>query len=108
MKPFRTAIASLVLFAAPVAALGGHAVSAEPNNGPAGKPGQGCAVEDANGKVSYVPVGTQVGLFHCGSDGEWHFGTVTTDLVSQPTGPKGPKVPGAAAASRAAHTVTRR
>jgi len=27
-----------------------------------------------------VPVGTVIGLFHCGSDGDWHFGWLTTDL----------------------------
>jgi hypothetical protein len=33
----------------------------------------GCQIEN-NGNVEYVPVGTKVGLFTCGQDGEWHFG----------------------------------
>jgi hypothetical protein len=35
---------------------------------------KGCPVEDERGNVSYVLVGTRISLFHCGSDGEWHFG----------------------------------
>jgi hypothetical protein len=45
---------------------------------------RGCPVEHEDGSVTYVPVGTQIGLFHCGSDGDWHFGWLTTDLVAQP------------------------
>src|SRR4051812_40905579 len=48
---------------------------AEPKSGGSGS--GGCPVEDEHGNVSYVPVGTVVGLFHCGSDGEWHFGWLT-------------------------------
>ena len=33
----------------------------------------GCQVEN-DGKVETVPVGSKIGLFTCGSDGEWHFG----------------------------------
>ena len=51
---------------------------AEPKGGPGGS--RGCPVEDEHGNVSYVPVGTVIGLFHCGSDGDWHFGWLTTDL----------------------------
>lgn len=104
MKIIRTTVASLAFIGAATTGIAMTA-HAEPNNGPAGKPGVGCAVEDQNGNVSYVPIGTQVGLFHCGSDGEWHFGTVTTDLVAQPK-PKLPK--GSAAATRAAGTLARR
>ena len=34
---------------------------------------KGCQVEN-DGKIETVPVGSKVGLFTCGSDGEWHFG----------------------------------
>jgi len=34
----------------------------------------GCAVENENGAVAYVNTGTRIGLFVCGSDGDWHFG----------------------------------
>jgi hypothetical protein len=39
----------------------------------------GCPVEDEHGNVTYVPVGSTFSLFHCGADGEWHFGWATTD-----------------------------
>ena len=35
---------------------------------------RGCPVEDEHGNVTYVAPGTVVGLFHCGSDGVWHWG----------------------------------
>jgi hypothetical protein len=57
---------------------------ADTKNGPPNSP-KGCPVEDEHGNVSYVPTGTVVGLFHCGSDGEWHFGWLTTEMVA-PTG----------------------
>jgi hypothetical protein len=57
---------------------------AEPKSGGGGS--RGCPVEDEHGNVSYVPVGTVVGLFHCGSDGEWHFGWLTTDLTTSTGG----------------------
>lgn len=44
---------------------------------------KGCQVEN-DGKVETVPVGSKVGLFTCGSDGEWHFGW----LVNATTGHK--------------------
>jgi hypothetical protein len=34
---------------------------------------KGCLIEN-DGKLETVPVGSKVGLFTCGSDGEWHFG----------------------------------
>ena len=51
---------------------------------------RGCPVEDEHGNVTYVSVGTQIGLFHCGSDGEWHFGWATTDRLSPPAGSTSP------------------
>ena len=44
---------------------------------------KGCQVEN-DGKVETVPVGSKVGLFTCGSDGEWHFGWAVNAL-SNPT-----------------------
>jgi hypothetical protein len=43
---------------------------------------KGCPVEHEDGRVTYVPVGTRVGLFKCGSDGEWHFGWLVDHLVA--------------------------
>jgi hypothetical protein len=34
---------------------------------------KGCLIEN-DGKLETVPVGSKIGLFTCGSDGEWHFG----------------------------------
>ena len=44
---------------------------------------KGCQVEN-DGKVETVPVGTKVGLFTCGSDGEWHFGWLV-NAISAPS-----------------------
>ncbi len=33
----------------------------------------GCQIEN-DGRIETVPVGSKIGLFTCGSDGEWHFG----------------------------------
>ena len=53
--------------------------SAQPRNGT--KPAS-CTVEDSGtGQTSQVPEGTRIGLFYCGSDGEWHFGTVQLDYA---------------------------
>ena len=38
-----------------------------------------CPIEDEHGRTLYVEVGTRVGLFYCGEDGEWHLGLVQLD-----------------------------
>jgi hypothetical protein len=63
------------------------AAHAQPKGG-AGQ-AKGCPVEDANGTTSTVAVGTRIGLFVCGSDGEWHFGWAVT--ANAPTAPAGTK-----------------
>jgi hypothetical protein len=45
---------------------------------------KGCPVEDANGTTSTVAVGTRIGLFVCGSDGEWHFGWLINARTTAP------------------------
>jgi hypothetical protein len=64
---------------------------------------KGCPVEDANGTTSTVAVGTRIGLFVCGSDGEWHFGWLINARTSAPTPKPGlsPVGPGAAKTTRA-------
>lgn len=66
----------------------------------AARPRQGsvpasCDVVDSDtGQVTQVPEGTRVGLFYCGSDGDWHFGTVILDratVVAEPTTTTPPK-----------------
>jgi hypothetical protein len=48
-------------------------------------PGKGCPVENSDGTTSTVEVGTKIGLFVCGADGEWHFGWVVTGVSSGKT-----------------------
>jgi hypothetical protein len=40
---------------------------------------KGCPVEN-NGTLGTVAVGTRIGLFVCGEDGEWHFGWLITGI----------------------------
>lgn len=44
---------------------------------------------DSNGNetVTWVPEGTRVGLFVCGSDGNWHFGWLIDGRTSGPDSP---------------------
>jgi hypothetical protein len=76
---------SAALAAAAAAAVAGSfafagASDARPIKDTAGS--KGCPVEHEDGSVTYVPVGTQVGLFKCGSDGEWHFGWLVDHMVA--------------------------
>ena len=45
-----------------------------------------CPVEDEHGNVTWVDVGTVVGMWRCGADGEWHFGWLVTDRAVRPPG----------------------
>ncbi len=70
---------------AAIAAIGTTFAAATPaaNAQPKGGSGEakGCEVYNENtGKTELVPVGSKVGLFTCGSDGEWHFGWLITGL----------------------------
>jgi hypothetical protein len=70
------ALAAVGLACATVAAAPAAAQPVGPTGG-----ARGCPVEDEHGNVTYVPAGTTYLLWHCGADGEWHFGTVTTNVV---------------------------
>jgi hypothetical protein len=72
------ALAALGLACATVAAAPAYAQAVDPTGG-----GHGCPVVDEHGNVTYVPAGTRYLLWHCGTDGEWHFGTVTTNVVKR-------------------------
>jgi hypothetical protein len=67
----RKVLAATAIGAAAVAFIGATSAHADikQGNGPAA----GCPIEN-NGKTETVPVGTRIGLFTCGEDGEWHFG----------------------------------
>jgi hypothetical protein len=72
------ALAALGLACATVAAAPAAAQAVDPTGGAHGGP-----VVDEHGNVTYVPAGTTYLLWHCGADGEWHFGTVTTNVVKR-------------------------
>jgi hypothetical protein len=61
----------VALGAASVALIGAGPAQARPKQDTASR---GCAVENENGSISLVGVGTRIGLFVCGSDSDWHFG----------------------------------
>jgi len=81
-------ISALAVIGVAATTLAAAPAQAQPVNGTGAA--KGCPVEDEHGNVTYVPVGTRIGLFHCGSDGEWHFGWLTTALVRSPSGPRTP------------------
>jgi hypothetical protein len=94
--PLRARLGTLLAVGAVAATLvAAGPAAAQPKGG--GTTSKGCPVEHEDGSVTYVPVGSQIGLFHCGSDGEWHFGWLTTDLVKPPTTGTGPVIAGTAA-----------
>jgi len=86
-RPARTSLRARAAGILAVGAVAGALFAAGPADAqpkrPAGQ--KGCPVEHEDGRVTYVPVGTRIGLFHCGSDGEWHFGWLV-DSLQQPTG----------------------
>lgn len=53
---------------------------------PANGTPRGCPVEDEHGNITYVPPGTIYLVFHCGNDGQWHWGLVTNDVATLPKG----------------------
>ena len=67
----RSALAGLSAVAILGAALAPIPAFAQPTGGTTP---QGCPVVDEHGNVSHVAPGTVIGLFHCGTDGQWHFG----------------------------------
>jgi hypothetical protein len=75
-------IAVVMVIAALSVAIAAGPASADIKSGPPAA--KGCPVEDANGNTYTVAVGTRVGLFYCGSDGEWHFGWLVNGRVAPP------------------------
>lgn len=81
-KSARRMFAALALVVVAVALLAAGPAHADPKQGGGGS-GKGCPVEN-DGKVETVPVGSKVGLFTCGSDGEWHFGWLVSARTLPP------------------------
>jgi hypothetical protein len=67
----RKVLAGAAIGAAAVAFIGATPAHADSKQGNGGS--KGCQIEN-DGKIETVPVGSKVGLFTCGEDGEWHFG----------------------------------
>jgi hypothetical protein len=94
-RSLRTRVGTIAAIGAVAAALvASGPAAAQPKSGSGSA--KGCPVEHEDGSTTYVPVGSQIGLFHCGSDGEWHFGWLTNALVKPPTD-SGPIVTGTTA-----------
>lgn len=81
MSLSRTTLARIALGLAPMAVIGLAAGPASAQKARHGSTPASCDVVDTDtGEVvGQVPEGTRVGLFYCGSDGDWHFGTVVLD-----------------------------
>jgi len=71
--------AALVLAAVSLVLFAGPAHADKKGTGPAA----GCQIEN-DGKIETVAVGSKVGLFTCGSDGEWHFGWLINAISAPP------------------------
>ena len=67
----RKVLATAAIGAVAVAFIGASPARADTKQGTGGT--KGCLIEN-DGKLETVPVGSKVGLFTCGEDGEWHFG----------------------------------
>jgi hypothetical protein len=73
----RKLIAAAAIGAAAVAFVGATPAHADTKQGNGGT--KGCLIEN-DGKLETVPVGSKVGLFTCGEDGEWHFGWLINSI----------------------------
>jgi hypothetical protein len=78
----RKALAAVAICAIALAFIGAGSAHADTKKGSGGS--QGCLIEN-DGKLETVPVGSKVGLFTCGSDGEWHFGWLINAVAARPS-----------------------
>lgn len=83
----RKLLSALLVALATASLLGAGVAQADKKQGNGGA--SGCQVEN-NGKLETVPVGTKVGLFTCGEDGEWHFGWLINAISARPKGMANP------------------
>jgi hypothetical protein len=80
-KPMRKLAAAFAIAIVAVALIAAGPAHADTKKGTG--PAKGCLIEN-DGKLETVAVGSRVGLFVCGSDGEWHFGWLITELSAPP------------------------
>ncbi len=80
-KMLRKMLAALAIGAVAMACIATGQAHADTKES-AGTP-KGCQIEN-NGRIETVPVGTRVGIFVCGKDGEWHFGWLITEISAPP------------------------
>lgn len=82
----RKLLSVLVAALATASFLGAGVAQADRKQGNGGA--AGCQIEN-DGKIETVPVGTKIGLFTCGQDGEWHFGWLINAISARPTSVSG-------------------
>ncbi len=78
----RKLLAALAIGAIALAFIGAGSAHADTKQGSGGG-SKGCLIEN-DGHLETVPVGTKVSLLTCGSDGEWHFGWLVTQISAPP------------------------
>jgi hypothetical protein len=78
----RKALAAIAIAAVAMACIAAASAHADTKKGSGGS--AGCLIEN-DGKLETVPVGSKVGLFTCGSDGEWHFGWLINAMAAPPS-----------------------
>jgi hypothetical protein len=77
---FRKVFAAVAIGAVAMALIAAGPAHADPKGT---GPTKGCLIEN-DGKLETVAVGSKIGLFTCGSDGEWHFGWLINAISAPP------------------------
>lgn len=80
-KMLRKMFAALAIGAVAMAFIAAGPAHADTKKGTG--PAAGCLIEN-DGKLETVAVGSKIGLFTCGSDGEWHFGWLINAISAAP------------------------
>lgn len=92
MNLVRKLAAAVAIGAVAMAFIAAGPAHADPKKGTG--TAKGCLIEN-DGKLETVPVGSKIGLFTCGSDGEWHFGWLVNAISAPPHKTVKPVVTGA-------------
>jgi hypothetical protein len=77
----RNAFAAIAIGFAVIAFVAVGTAHADPKKGSG--TAKGCLIEN-DGHLETVAVGSKIGLFTCGSDGEWHFGWLINAISAPP------------------------